>query len=151
MLNLPGCLSMLWRSSELIPRRITGLFRTIFDHTVNNGIDEEFGGVYVEGPHAGGVTDMEKEFWQQAEVLIGMLDAFLMFKDPVYWKAYRNVHRFVFDKMINKGVGEWCPLLTRKGEPIWTHMSHSWKVNYHTVRSMVQSIRRLDKIAMTMM
>ena len=133
------------------PAAYAGLFRTIFDHTVTNGIDEEFGGVYVEGPHAGGVTDMEKEFWQHAEVLIGLLDACLMFKDPVYWKAYRNVHRFVFDKMINKGVGEWWPLLTRKGDPVWTHMSHSWKVNYHTVRSMVQSIRRLDKIAMTMM
>jgi len=133
------------------PAAYAGLFRTIFDHTVTNGIDEEFGGVYVEGPHAGGVTDMEKEFWQHAEVLIGLLDACLMFKDPVYWKAYRNIHRFVFDKMINKGVGEWWPLLTRKGDPVWTHMSHSWKVNYHTVRSMVQSIRRLDKIAMTMM
>jgi len=128
------------------PGIYSSLLRTIFDHTVRNGIDEEFGGVFVEGPHAGGVSDMEKEFWQQAEVLIGMLDAFLMFKDPVYWNAYKNVHRFVIDKMVNKGVGEWWPLLTRRGDPIWTHMSHSWKVNYHTVRSMVQSIRRMDKI-----
>ncbi|MCJ7448863.1 MAG: AGE family epimerase/isomerase [Bacteroidales bacterium] len=122
------------------------VFRTIFDHTIHNGIDYEFGGVYVEGPHAGGVSDREKEFWQQAEVLTGLLDAYLMFKDPEYWRAYQNVHRFVFDKMINKGVGEWYPLLTREGEPIWTHMGHSWKINYHTVRSMIQSIRRMDKI-----
>jgi mannose/cellobiose epimerase-like protein (N-acyl-D-glucosamine 2-epimerase family) len=122
------------------------IFKTIFDHTIQNGIDNESGGVYVEGPHAGGVYDREKEFWQQAEVLIGMLDAFLMFKDPDYWDAYKNVHRFVFDKMINKGVGEWYPLLTRSGEPVWTHMSHSWKINYHSVRSMIQSIQRLNKI-----
>jgi hypothetical protein len=25
-------------------------------------------------------------------------------------------------------------------------MSHSWKVNYHTVRCMVQSIKRLEKL-----
>ena len=122
------------------------VFRTIFDHTVHNGIDYEFGGVYVEGPHSGGVSDREKEFWQQAEVLTALLDAYLMFKNPEYWLAYQNVHRFVFDKMINKGVGEWYPLLTRQGEPIWTHMGHSWKINYHTVRSMIQSIQRLDKI-----
>jgi mannose/cellobiose epimerase-like protein (N-acyl-D-glucosamine 2-epimerase family) len=122
------------------------LFKIIFDHTVDNGIDTEFGGVYVEGPHSGGVADREKEFWQQAEVLIGMLDACIMFGDDKYWLAYKNVHRFVFDKFINKGVGEWYPLLTRRGEPIWTHMSHSWKVNYHTVRSMVQSIQRMEKI-----
>ncbi len=122
------------------------LLRTIFDHVEKNGIDHEFGGVYVEGPHAGGVYDKEKEFWQQAEVLIGMLDAFIMFRDQRYLKAYENVHRFVLDKMVNKGVGEWYPLMTREGKPIWTHMSHSWKVNYHTVRSMIQVIRRLDAI-----
>jgi mannose 2-epimerase len=122
------------------------ILRKIFDHTVKNGIDAEYGGVYVEGPHSGGVYDREKEFWQQAEVLIGLLDASIMFGDEKYMNAYKNVHRFVMDKVVNKGVGEWYPLLTRKGEPIWTHMSHSWKINYHTVRSMVQSVKRLDKM-----
>ena len=120
------------------------LFKIIYDHTINNGIDYEYGGVYVEGPHSGGVYDKEKEFWQQAEVLIGLLDAVILFRDEKYWEAYKNVHRFVYDKFVNKGVGEWFPLLSRKGEPIWTHMSHSWKINYHTVRSVIQSIKRLD-------
>jgi mannose 2-epimerase len=122
------------------------LFRTIFEHTVNNGIDYEFGGVYVEGPHSGGVYDKEKEFWQQAEVLIGLLDGVILFNEEKYWEAYNNVHRFVLDKVVNKEVGEWYPLLSRRGEPIWTHMGHSWKINYHTVRAMIQSIIRLDKI-----
>ena len=114
-------------------------------HVVENGIDHEYGGVYVEGPHAGGVSDMEKEFWQQAEVMIGMLQGYLQFGDERYWQAYKNVHQFVFDKMINHDIGEWWPLTNREGtERIWTHMSHSWKVNYHTVRSMIQCIKRLD-------
>lgn len=126
------------------PKNYSDLFRTIYDHTIDNGIDVEFGGVFVEGPHSGGVYDREKEFWQQAEVLIGLLDAVIIFGDEKYWEAYKNVHRFVFDKVINKGVGEWYPLLTRRGEPIWTHMGHSWKINYHTVRAMVQSIKRME-------
>jgi mannobiose 2-epimerase len=116
------------------------------DHALQNGIDWEFGGVYVEGSHEGGVYDREKEFWQQAEAMIGMLDGCLYFDLEKYWSAYENVHRFVFDKMINHKVGEWFPLLTREGNPIWTHMSHSWKVNYHTVRCMIQCIQRLDKL-----
>ena len=116
------------------------------DHAVKNGIDNEYGGVYVEGPHSGGVYDMEKEFWQQAEVMIGMLDGCLYFDPKKYWPAYLNVHRFVFDKGINHAVGEWWPLLTREGQPIWTHMGHSWKINYHTVRAMVKSINRLEKL-----
>lgn len=117
-----------------------------FSHSVDNGVDWEYGGVYVEGSHSGEVYDREKEFWQQAEMLIGMLDAFRYLKDEKYWNAYVNVHRFVFDKMINRALGEWWPLMTRQGEPIWKHMSHSWKINYHDVRSMVQSVVRLDKI-----
>lgn len=122
------------------------LLKTIFDHTVDNGIDQKFGGVFVEGPHSGGVYDKEKEFWQQAEVMIGVLDAAILFTDEKYWNAYKNVHTFVFDKVINKKIGEWYPLLSRKGEPIWNHMGHSWKINYHTVRAMIQSIIRLHKL-----
>ena len=128
------------------PNEYRELFKIIYDHTVDNGIDTEFGGVYVEGPHSGGVYDREKEFWQQAEVLIGLLDAVILFKSDKYWDAYKNVHRFVYDKVVNKGVGEWYPLLSRKGVPIWTHMGHSWKINYHTVRAAIQSIQRLDKL-----
>jgi mannose 2-epimerase len=128
------------------PEVYSDTFRIIFNHTIENGIDTEFGGVYVEGPHSGGVYDKEKEFWQQAEVLIGVLDACLLFGDEKYWEAYKNVHRFVMDKVVNKGIGEWFPLLSRKGEPIWTHMGHSWKINYHTVRAMVQSIKRMDRL-----
>lgn len=118
----------------------------IFNHTVDNGIDLEYGGVFVEGPHRGGVYDREKEFWQQAEVLIGMLDGYILTEDPKYWKAYKNVLDFVFDKGINDQTGEWWPLLSREGTPIWRHMGHAWKTNYHTVRSMVQSTKRLDII-----
>ena len=118
-----------------------------YSHSVEYGVDWEFGGVYVEGSHAGEVYDREKEFWQQAEMLIGMLDAYRYLKNEKYLDAYENIHRFVFDKMINHELGEWWPLMTRQGVPIWKHMSHSWKINYHDVRSMIQSIVRLDKIA----
>ncbi|MCU0339310.1 MAG: AGE family epimerase/isomerase [Spirosomaceae bacterium] len=118
-----------------------------FSHSVTYGIDWEYGGVYVEGSHAGVVYDREKEFWQQAEMLIGMLDAYRYLKDEIYFKAYENIHRFVFDKMINHAVGEWWPLMTREGEPIWKHMSHSWKINYHDVRAMIQSMVRLRKLS----
>ncbi|WP_266368947.1 AGE family epimerase/isomerase [Tellurirhabdus rosea] len=121
--------------------------RKPLEHAADFGIDEEYGGVFVEGSHAGTVYDREKEFWQQAEALIGFLDGYRLFGDEKYMHAYDRVHRFVFDKMINRPVGEWWPLMTRQGEPIWTHMSHSWKINYHTVRSMVQSIRRLEQLA----
>ncbi|MEM8969696.1 MAG: AGE family epimerase/isomerase [Bacteroidota bacterium] len=124
----------------------TDVLKASYNNAVQYGIDETYGGVYVEGSHDGRVYDQEKEFWQQAELLIGMLEASLTFGMEKYWPVYENIHRFVFEKMIHHPVGEWWPLLSREGEPIWKHMSHSWKVNYHTVRAMVQSIERLKKL-----
>ncbi len=124
--------------------------KILLEHTLKDGIDEEYGGVYVEGSHSGGVYDREKEFWQQAEVMIGMLESCLRYEPEKYWPAYENVHRFVVDKMIKDTPGEWQPLMTREGKPIWTHMSHSWKVNYHSVRCHIQCVQRLEKLLQTL-
>lgn len=123
------------------------MFHHLLDHAVTYGVDKVHGGVYVEGSLDGDVVyDKSKEFWQQAEFLIGMLDAYLAFGEKRFLEVYGNVHRFVFDKMINHEVGEWLALLAEDGTPIWSHMSHSWKVNYHTIRAATLSIDRLDRI-----
>ena len=123
------------------------LFQKILNHALKAGIDREYGGVYVEGSHDGSkVYDKAKEFWQQAEFLTGMLDAYRMYKDEVYLEVYENIHGFVMKHMIKHEVGEWWPLLSQEGSPIWSHMSHSWKVNYHSIRAVVLTIDRLNKI-----
>ena len=123
------------------------MFVKILDHAVSYGVDREYGGVYVEGSLDGSaVYDDCKEFWQQVEFLIGMLDAYLTFGDEKFLEAYGNVHAFVFDRMIRHDLGEWLALLKRDGTPIWTHMSHSWKVNYHTIRAATLSLQRMDQI-----
>jgi mannose/cellobiose epimerase-like protein (N-acyl-D-glucosamine 2-epimerase family) len=122
-----------------------GVARRIFDHTVAYGIDYEYGGVYVEGPWDGPTTIHEKQFWQQAEVLVSMLDAYRMFSDERYWEAFENVYEFVFDKYVNMAAGgEWYERLDRQGNPIDDALGHAWKISYHTVRSMIQSIKRLQ-------
>ena len=129
------------------PHAYDDLFGKILSHALGIGVDWEFGGVYVEGSHDGKrVYDDAKEFWQQAEFLTGMLDAFLLYGEEQYLTVYENIHNFLMEKGIKHEVGEWWPLLNRQGVPIWTHMSHSWKVNYHSIRGAVLSINRLQKI-----
>jgi len=111
------------------------------------GIDWDCGGVYIEGPTDAAPTVLHKQFWQHAEVLIGMLDAWELFGDERYWEAFCNVHRFVFDKFINRaGGGEWYALLDRDGSVLWDYLGHAWKISYHTVRSMIQVCARLHNL-----
>ncbi len=119
------------------------------DHCVKYGIDWQQGGVFVEGPHDGPTTIVgAKQFWQQAEVMVGLLDAYALFGDEAYWRAFRNVHDFVFKHFVNvPGGGEWFERVDRAGNPLDTALGHGWKSSYHTVRSMVQCISRLRALA----
>ncbi|HUU27309.1 MAG TPA: AGE family epimerase/isomerase [archaeon] len=121
--------------------------KKLYDHCLDFGIDWELGGVYCEGPHRGPARERNKEFWQQAETLVAMLDAFETFGDERYLRAYEKVHRLVFDYLINHEVGEWYPLLGPSNEVLWDYMGHAWKINYHTVRSMLECERRLKELA----
>jgi len=125
-------------------KKYINIIQKLYEHALAHGIDWEYGGVFVEGSHAGGVYDREKEFWQNAEMLIALTQGCLVLNLEKYWPVYLNVHRFVFDKIIHHKAGEWWPLLTRQGEPIWMHMSHNWKINYHTVRSMIETMKRME-------
>jgi len=52
----------------------------------------------------------------------------------------------VMDFVVNHEVGEWFPLLDENNHVVWDYMGHAWKINYHTVRSMIQSEARLQRI-----
>jgi len=124
------------------------IVRRIFDHCVTFGIDQEYGGVFVEGPHDALPSITEKQFWQQAEVLVGMLDAYLLFGDEKYWAAFRNIYDFVFEKFVNLDAGgEWFERVDRMGNPVDDALGHAWKISYHTVRSMVQVVKRLKRLS----
>lgn len=118
----------------------------IYEHTYQNGMDWVNGGLFVEGEKSGSVTETTKEFWQQAEGMVGFLDAYLMTKDEKYLDAFKNIHDFVFGKMINWEQGEWFALLDQEGNIIWDYMGTSWKTLYHTVRGMCETSIRLKKI-----
>jgi mannobiose 2-epimerase len=132
-----------------VPRKsYAEVVRRIFGQCVEFGIDHKFGGVYIEGPTDAPPHNMHKQFWQHAEVLVGMLDAYALLGDEKYWDAFRKVHSFVFDKFVNmQGGGEWYALLDRDGTPVWDYLGHAWKISYHTVRSMLQTVRRLRMLA----
>jgi mannobiose 2-epimerase len=139
---------------------------SLYSHCVAQGIDwrkgRKGGGVYCEGPHAAdsptGARERNKEFWQQAEALVAMLDAVEVFGaggekgaasagfkegSRRFAAAFFNVHRFTMDRVINHEVGEWLPLLSEDNQVVWRYLGHAWKINYHTVRAALECEKRL--------
>ena len=122
------------------------IFRRLADHSLKYGLDYEFGGVYRDGPQDGPALIKDKEFWQNAEAMVGYLEIYRITKDPKYLEAFNLVWKFVNTKMINHKVGEWTILLTREGKPIDPNVASVWKVSYHSGRAVIESINRIDRI-----
>jgi mannobiose 2-epimerase len=139
---------LLWRAADALglPRsQFAGTCCALLDHCLEFGIDRELGGVYVDGPVTGPAGNLDKQFWQHAEVMVGMLDAWREFGDDRYWHAFENVWRFVFAKLVHlRGGGEWFGLCERDGTPIHDQLGTGFKISYHTVRSMVEVVRGLE-------
>ena len=43
--------------------------------------------------------------------------------------------------------GEWYERVDRAGKPVDDTLGHAWKISYHTVRSMIQTVKRLRMLA----
>ena len=124
------------------------VLRRMCDHCIDFGLDAEFGGVYADVPMTRPPAKTEKQFWQQAEALIGLLDATALLGDEKYWRAFRNVYDFVFGRLVVMDAGgEWYERVDREGRPLDDALGHAWKISYHTVRSMIQVVRRLRGLA----
>ena len=124
------------------------VLRNVCDHCITFGIDPEFGGVYADVPMDHPTQLTEKQFWQHAEVLIAMLDAVALLGDDKYWHAFTHVHDYIFDHFIAMHAdGEWYERLGRRGNVLDGDLAHAWKISYHTVRSMIQTVRRLKALA----
>ncbi len=128
------------------PETYKPMFKKLLDNAVKYGIDNEYGGVYRDGYRKGGALILEKEWWQQAEALIGFLEGYQLFDDIRYLEAYQKVWDFVNEKMINHEVGDWRRLLDREGNVIDGSIGNEWKVAYHSGRSMLECEKRLKAL-----
>jgi cellobiose epimerase len=118
----------------------------LIEHSLKYGFDYELGGVYRDGLHEGKPLVYDKEWWQNCEVLVGYLDAYERIGDPRYFEAFHLTWKFDSRYFIDKDCGEWRQLLTREGKPLITNMGNPWKAIYHSGRSMMECIRRLEKL-----
>lgn len=122
------------------------IFKKLLDNAVKYGVDFEKGGIYRDGLRKGGALVLEKEWWQHTEALVGFLEGYELFNDVKYLEAFHAIWNFADTKMINHKVGEWRRLLDRDGNVIDGNIGNEWKVAYHSGRSMVECLNRLNKI-----
>jgi cellobiose epimerase len=133
-------------TSELWGTRYIDVVRRLVDHALKYGLDHERGGIYRDGPHDGPPFVRDKEFWQNAEVLVGFLEAFKLTGDARYAEAFLLTWDFVREHMINHELGEWMTLVSETGEPLVAAIGSPWKACYHSGRAVYEAVKRLDMV-----
>lgn len=142
---------LLTRAAEVLgdpalASRIRPLALQIADVTLAEGIDTD-GGIYNQGG-PDGLTDSDKEWWPQAEAVVGFLNAYQLSPQPRYLDAALLVWKFIDTHLVDHRHGEWFRGVTRDGRRREDHLKISfWKCPYHNGRMGLEAVGRLRAIA----
>lgn len=130
---------LLGRPQDALVRRTC---LALVDHALGDGFDYQRGGLYLEGPAAGPADKTRKEWWQQAEALVGSLNAHQLTGDPKYWQAFEQEARFILDDFVDHKHGDWYAAIDPDGT-IDATKAGPWRGPYHAARACLEVIRRL--------
>jgi mannobiose 2-epimerase len=115
-------------------------------HALAYGVDWQRGGIYRDGLHQGPALIRDKEWWQQAESLVGLLASYELTGDPRLLEAFRLTWEFSEKYLINHALGEWRTLVNEQGQVLVPGIGNPWKACYHSGRAMNETLKRLDRI-----
>jgi mannobiose 2-epimerase len=115
--------------------------------TLREGIDARDGGLfYTATPHQG-ITNPNKDWWPQAEAVLGFLNAWKIDGAPHFLKAAQRSWAFIQEKLHDTEHGEWFWAWAPDGRPdTWNDKAGPWKCPYHNGRACMEIMQmRIDE------
>ncbi|OBR64293.1 N-acyl-D-glucosamine 2-epimerase [Paenibacillus oryzae] len=110
--------------------------------TLREGVDED-GGLFNEA-EPGKLLDSDKDWWPQAEAVVGFYNAYQLSGTLSYLEAARKSWHFIESKLVDTEYGEWLWSVKRDGSPSGNIEKVSpWKCPYHNSRACFEMIGRL--------
>ena len=123
--------------------RVNPLALTLARSVLAEGIDP--GGGLCYGGDRQRVTRAHKEWWPQAECVVGFLNAYRLSGNAAYAVAARAVWDFIQKTLVDTEGGEWYWRVDPQGRPDPKQPKVStWKGPYHNVRACLEILKRLQ-------
>ncbi|MGG1612287.1 AGE family epimerase/isomerase [Paenibacillus phoenicis] len=114
------------------------------DAVYAEGVDRD-GGIWNEAD-PNGLTDDNKDWWPQAEAMVGFYNAYQLTGDPKYRAAAANSWSFIQTYLVDRKHGEWFWGVDRGGAPLPGEPKVSpWKCPYHNSRACLEMLERLER------
>ncbi|AIQ63164.1 N-acyl-D-glucosamine 2-epimerase [Paenibacillus stellifer] len=125
----------------LLPR-VKSVALSMAKAVLAEGIDTD-GGIFNEaGPH--GLLDRNKDWWPQAEAVVGFYNAYQLNGDKSFLEAAENSWSFIRKYIVDPEFGEWFWGVDGELQPLRLEPKvGAWKCPYHNSRACFEMIERL--------
>lgn len=134
------------RALGLQPALYRGWAEGLAGYSLVNGYDAEHGGFFYTGPLGERASDTRKEWWVQAEALVGMLELYRMTGDVRYYEAFVGTLDFIEAHQVAAD-GGWWATLNEDGTPHRNaSRSSMWQGAYHSGRALLLSAKILSNL-----
>jgi mannobiose 2-epimerase len=111
--------------------------------TLAEGLDAD-GGLASEG-RGGQVINADRDWWCQAEAVVGFWHAYQLSGDDDFADAATRAWRFIQNHQVDRQQGEWFWRVRSDGTVDETEPKISeWKGPYHSIRMCLEMLRRMD-------
>ncbi len=110
---------------------------------LRDGLDPA-GGVFYEG-RGGKIVNRSKEWWPQAEAVVGFWNAWQITGETAFKNAALHCWRFIQEKVVDRRFGEWYWRIDERGAADDSLPKISaWKCPYHNGRCCLEILRRIQ-------
>jgi mannobiose 2-epimerase len=126
-------------------KRVRAVALRIADVTLAEGTDTD-GAIFNLGDPTG-IIDDTREWWPQAEAVVGFVDAWQLSGEPRYLAAAARTWEFIEKNLVDRKHGEWFRGVTKAGAVIETFEKVGfWKCPYHNGRMGLELAARLRAV-----
>ncbi|MGA1980270.1 MAG: AGE family epimerase/isomerase [Sedimentisphaerales bacterium] len=130
---------------EHITKQIQLLALKMAQTIYEQGFDTD-GGLFYEA-QGGRITNAQKDWWPQAEAVIGLINAYQLSKQERFFEGAERSWLFIREHIADSEYGEWLWNASPNGKPDKGALKVSeWKGPYHNGRACLEVIRRLQEI-----
>ena len=128
-------------SDQCLMMEVRSLAVRIARAVLTEGLDAD-GGLCYEG-RDGRIINSNKEWWPQAEAVVGFYNAWQLTEDDAFLQAAQRCWQFIQDHVVDHRYGEWFWCIRPDGTPDPHQPKVSpWKCPYHNGRCCLEIIHR---------
>ena len=111
------------------------------------GYDTEHGGLFLSGPLGQPAEDRRKEWWVQAEALVGLLELHRMTGERSYFDRFTQTLDFIERYQVAREGGWWATRETDGSPHANTSRTSPWQGAYHNGRALLLCAKALEQMS----